>query len=188
MLGDWVTMAEAAASSSPEDEDETGELVEDGAEAESQSPSSHSSPPATTLNIYNPIQENVDKSHSQLPITILGTHSYTLTITIFYHNKTTNKSITLLIKYQVAADQVCPTNPSQRLIQNRRLIFVRVGRVQELITVSSPRDISLTSRVWSVLPGPGPYSCQRSFYNICSKLTIFFKSIKIHFIKCKMGI
>ena len=130
-------------SSSPEDEDETGELVEDGAEAESQSPSSHSSPPATTLNIYNPIQENVDKSHSQLPITI------------FYHNKTTNKSITLLIKYQVAADQVCPTNPSQRLIQNRRLIFVRVGRVQELITVSSPRDISLTSRVWSVLPGRG---------------------------------
>ena len=170
-------MAEAAASSSPDDEDETGELVEDGAEAESQSPSSHSSPPATTLNIYNPIQENVDKSHSQL-----------LPITIFYHNKTTNKSITLLIKYQVAADQVCPTNPSQRLIQNRRLIFVRVGRVQELITVSSPRDISLTSRVWSVLPGPGPYSCQRSFYNICSKLTIFFKSIKIHFIKCKMGI
>ena len=167
-------MAEAAASSSPEDEDETGELVEDGAEAESQSPSSHSSPPATTLNIYNPIQENVDKLHSQLPITI------------FYHNKTTNKSITLLIKYQVAADQVCPTNPSQRLIQNRRLIFVRVGRVQELITVSSPRDISLTSRVWSVLPGPKP--CQRSFYNICSKLTIFFKSIKIHFIKCKMGI
>lgn len=56
-LGDWVTMAEAAVSSSPEDEDETGELVEDGAEAESQSPSSHSSPPVTTLNIYNPTRK-----------------------------------------------------------------------------------------------------------------------------------
>ena len=67
-------MAEAAASSSPEDEDETGELVEDGAEAESQSPSSHSSPPATTLNIYNPIQENVDKSHSQLQIKLQVIH------------------------------------------------------------------------------------------------------------------